>query len=274
MTLDYGEIGKRIARRRKELGLKQSEVEEKADLNLINENIFKERIANYEKYIQNLLIAVILLTYYGGNQYINLIKKIVFKTYPIGTVSGNTAAIDLLYYPTLLIVYSILISSLESNNCEVMKEIIELKDNKIEGSRYYRDSEYLLCNLFYKINNISSDFKLFFPDQNYKYPMNEYLYKLFQPIIDDLLFVGDDYSERFTNAELLISLAYAIENYTGKDYVWGPAGRYLYILGYGDKDISKLPINGLIEKIGLYDKVDNKEEFLKKYSSFLSKHYF
>lgn len=247
---------------------------EKADLNLINENIFKERIANYEKYIQNLLIAVILLTYYGGNQYINLIKKIVFKTYPIGTLSGNTAAIDLLYYPTLLIVYSILISSLESNNCEVMKEIIELKDNKIEESRYYRDSEYLLCNLFYKINDISSDFKLFFPDQNYKYPMNEYLYKLFQPIIDDLLFVGDEYSERFTNAELLISLAYAIENYTGKDYVWGPAGRYLYILGYGDKDISKLPINGLIEKIGLYDKVDNKEEFLKKYSSFLSKNYF
>ena len=28
MTLDYTEIGKRIARRRKELGLKQSEVEE------------------------------------------------------------------------------------------------------------------------------------------------------------------------------------------------------------------------------------------------------
>ena len=32
MTLDYTEIGKRFARRRKELGLKQSEVEEKADL--------------------------------------------------------------------------------------------------------------------------------------------------------------------------------------------------------------------------------------------------
>ena len=32
MTLDYTEIGKRIARRRKEFGLKQSEVEEKADL--------------------------------------------------------------------------------------------------------------------------------------------------------------------------------------------------------------------------------------------------
>ena len=32
MNLDYREIGRRIARRRKELGLKQFEVEEKADI--------------------------------------------------------------------------------------------------------------------------------------------------------------------------------------------------------------------------------------------------
>ncbi len=33
MELDYSEIGKRIARRRKELGLKQAEVCEKAEIN-------------------------------------------------------------------------------------------------------------------------------------------------------------------------------------------------------------------------------------------------
>ena len=32
MNLDYQEIGRRIARKRKELGLKQSEVEERADI--------------------------------------------------------------------------------------------------------------------------------------------------------------------------------------------------------------------------------------------------
>ena len=32
MELDYQDIGKRIARRRKELGLKQAEVEERADI--------------------------------------------------------------------------------------------------------------------------------------------------------------------------------------------------------------------------------------------------
>ena len=41
MTLDYTEIGKRIARRRKELGLKQSEVEEKADEKSKKEKINK-----------------------------------------------------------------------------------------------------------------------------------------------------------------------------------------------------------------------------------------
>ncbi len=32
MELDYGEIGRRIARRRKKLGMKQSEAEERADI--------------------------------------------------------------------------------------------------------------------------------------------------------------------------------------------------------------------------------------------------
>lgn len=32
MTLDYGKIGRRIARRRRSLGLKQAEVEERADI--------------------------------------------------------------------------------------------------------------------------------------------------------------------------------------------------------------------------------------------------
>ena len=32
MEMDYAEIGKRIARRRKQLGLKQSDVEERADI--------------------------------------------------------------------------------------------------------------------------------------------------------------------------------------------------------------------------------------------------
>lgn len=53
MDLDYHEIGKRIARRRKELGLKQSEVEEKADLS-------QKYLSNIERSISIPSIEVIM----------------------------------------------------------------------------------------------------------------------------------------------------------------------------------------------------------------------
>ena len=149
-----------------------------------------------------------------------------------------------------------------------------MKDNKIDTYHYYRDTDSLITNLFNRINEVSSSFKCLFPDQNYKYPMNEYLYKYLQPIIDDILYIGDEYSDRYTNAEILISIAYAIKNYNDKDYVWGPTGRYLYILGYGNKDINKLPINDVILKLGLYSEISNKDDFITKYNNFISKHFF
>ena len=121
----------------------------------------------------------------------------------------------------------------------------------------------------------SSYFKIFFPDQNYLYPMNEYLYKYLQPIIDDILFIGDNYNDLYTNTELLISIFVAIEKHmNNQNNIWGPTGRYIYILNYGNRDISKLPINAIIEKLGLYDKLSDKNDFISKYASFLSKSYF
>ena len=53
MTIDYTEIGKRIARRRKALGLKQSEVEEKAGLG-------QKYLSNIERSISIPSIEVIM----------------------------------------------------------------------------------------------------------------------------------------------------------------------------------------------------------------------
>lgn len=248
---------------------------EKLELNSISDDIFKSRVIKNQKNISNLLYAIILLTYYGDEKYINLIKKIIYRVYPTGTFGGNSVAISLLYYPSLLLIYVAIISALESEKYEIIKEILSMNDNRIDTSRYYNDSEYLLINLFEKINYSSSYFKLFYPDKNYKYPMNEYLYKFLQPLIDDLLFIGDNYNDQYTNVELIISIFVATKKYNkNPKYAWGPTGRYIYLLSYGDKDISKLSINDIISKIGLYDSVEDKNDFINKYTSFLSKNYF
>lgn len=248
--------------------------QEKLDLNGIDEEKFKIKIKTIEKNIENLLSAVILITYYGDERYNKMLKKIIYRVFPTGTFSGQTIAISLLYIPTLILIYGIIITSLESEKYDIIKEIVNMEDNKIDSSHYYRDSDLLLTNLFNRINDISSSFGKLFPDQNYRYPMNEYLYKYLQPIIDDILYIGNEYSDKYINTEILISIAYAIKNYNGKDYVWGPIGRYLYILGYGNKDINKLPINSVISKIGLYDEISNKDDFISKYNTFISKHFF
>ena len=114
-----------------------------------------------------------------------------------------------------------------------------------------------------------------FPDKNYKYPLNEYLYKELQPLIDDFLYVGDDYPELFISTEILISFYYAIKNYTKEaNSVWGPLGKYTYQILYTSKKIETFPINKIIEKLDLYSNVSDKEEFINKYNQFLSKHYF
>lgn len=59
-----------------------------------------------------------------------------------------------------------------------------------------------------------------------------------------------------------------------KNNICGPTGRYIYILSYSSKDISKLPINNVIEKLGLYDKLNDKGDFINKYAFFLSENYF
>lgn len=247
---------------------------QKIDLNQINDELFKSKVIESQKNIKNLLISVILLSYYGEKKYIKLIKKIIYRVYPIGTFSGNTIAISLLYFPALILIYGILITSLEAENYEMIKEITNMTDNKIDSSHYYRDSDWLITNLFNRITDMSQYFRVFYPDEKYKFPMNEYLYKYMQPLIDDILFIGDEYSDKYTNTEILISVIYAIKNYSDKDYVWGPTGRYLYILGYGNKEITKLPINEVIDKIGIYDEISNKDDFITKYNSFLSKHFF
>lgn len=248
---------------------------EKLNLSSVSDDIVKSRVHNFEKITINLLNAIILLTYYGGEKYINLIKKIIYRVHPTGRFDGSTVAISLLYFPTVILIYAVLIAALESDNYNIIKEILYMKENKVDASNYYNDSDNLITNLFSKISYSSSYFKLFFPDQNYLYPMNEYLYKYLQPIIDDILFIGDNYNDLYTNTELLISIFVAIEKYmNNQNNIWGPTGRYIYILNYGNKDISKLPINAIIEKIGLYDKLSDKNDFISKYASFLSKSYF
>ena len=65
-------------------------------------------------------------------------------------------------------------------------------------------------------------FKLLPGHDRHHTPRSEYLHKLLQPWLDDILFLGSDYEKAFDRFELLYALEYAHQE--NRD--WAPIGRF------------------------------------------------
>ena len=59
-------------------------------------------------------------------------------------------------------------------------------------------------------------------------PRSEYLHKLLQPMLDDILFLGRDYDRLFDQFEILLALVHADLNQqeSFSSHIWGPVGRF------------------------------------------------
>lgn len=241
----------------------------KKDYNVNTDEDFAKTVEEYKKDVEVLLKIVLLLAYYNGDLYLNLILKVLSRIAP------NESSQYLFNYPVYLMYYVIIITGLEARNYKVLKSILEFKKRKTIGISYLDENRCLLSEVCDNMNNLSQDFQCFFPEKNYIYPLSEYIYKEIQPILDDFLYVGDEYPELFISAEILISVFYALQDYNEEsNRVWGPLGRYTYQVIYGSRDLKKFPINTVIEEMNLYQDISNKDDFIKKYNAFLSKHYF
>jgi len=238
--------------------------------NKYDEKTFKDIVLKYNQTINSFMQKLILLVYYGEGLYDSLIKKIIDKLANVNNTNGIEIYIKLQYYPCLIAYYISIISCIESNNIKLLNEILNL--NKDIGINRYIDTNNLLVNISSNISEISNYFKVFSPEENYKYPFSEYIYILLQPELDDLLFLGDEYEKDFLNAEILISILNALIRYEF-DYdgrVWGTSGRFNY-----KSRMMNIDIYDFANKLGILEGLgENKEKFVNAYNRFLSHIYF
>ena len=120
------------------------------------------------------------------------------------------------------------------------------------------------------MNEISNSFNCCITDENYRYPMNEYIYKMIHPILEDMLFMGDGYEETFLNTEILISLFQASLNYSfNSNHVWGTIGRYKNKFRF-NFNIQNLPIYEIAKEIGILERIkDNERDFVQKFNTYV-----
>jgi len=73
-------------------------------------------------------------------------------------------------------------------------------------------------------------------------PMSEYLYKILQPKLDDILFIGKSYEKSFDEFEILFALVVADLRKQSDKHVWGPIGRF----GWKGRRNDNSPLSSLV----------------------------
>jgi hypothetical protein len=67
-------------------------------------------------------------------------------------------------------------------------------------------------------------------------PRSDYMFQVLQPMLEDLLFLGQSYEQLFDEFEVLLTLTFAdLRAGTPIGHVWGPPGRFAWKRGLGDE---------------------------------------
>ena len=200
-----------------------------------------QRMEAYEKETADLTSIVILMSRWGEQQHLSVFKKIFDRlTDTVVRKEGYVVLTGMQWYPLMLEFYYAGIAAVSSDNFGPLKAALLSKiaaghDGKIE----------LIIPTVRGILELERHeiFKKLKGHERFHTPRSEYLYKLLQPNLEDLLYLGNSYEASFDRWEMLYALVYADiahSNYALKTDkqadqidVWGPIGRFGWKVGRG-----------------------------------------
>ncbi len=186
---------------------------------------FIGRLKKYETTTFDLYCIQALLSYWGTEAHRETLtlapKRICGRLTP---QSGMTVWIGLRWYPVLLLLYAGGIAAVASGRYGNLRVLMQATVSDPERSY---GGVTLIRRLSSVLSDIGDAFKLLPGHERNYTPRSEYLFKLLQPILDDLLFLGTDYESHFDQFEVLLALEHA-EQYASEQHgrVWGPVGRF------------------------------------------------
>ena len=183
---------------------------------------FLDRLKKYEIVISDIEAIYILIAFWGNGNHREILKLPASRLAgQLGRESGNSGLISLRWYPILLLIYSAGISAVAGNKYENLYTLFHTDILDPSG-----EQNNLLLALYEGLENVVNAFKLI-PEHDRLYvPRSEYLFKLLQPLLDDLIFTGSGYEPSFDQFEVLLALEYAHVFSKKWNRLWGPIGRF------------------------------------------------
>lgn len=184
---------------------------------------FVARLNKYEEISRDLQQVVILLAKWGDKEQLFLLEKIFTRLAEADKGSaGSLRWLEFAWYPLLVLMYSAGIAALATRKYDVLGIVFQ---TTVHAGPIYNKSPFpLVVPVIDNMTERGDDFK-WIPGQEQRYvPRSEHLFKSLQPILEDLLFLGQSYESLFDTFEVLLALIY--RDMTEKR--WGPLGRFAW----------------------------------------------
>jgi len=187
---------------------------------------FQRRLKGYEQIVDDLQRILCCVAYWGKQEHLPALKLAITRmTDRLEPKSGLAVWQALRWYPIIVLLYSTGISALASYRYDNLAAILL---TRIGSSRSTKASTELTLAIGEAILDLerTHGFKQLPGHERQYVPRSEYLFKLLQPMLDDLLFLGRDYEQNFDRFEVLLALVHADLELIETSRVWGPIGRF------------------------------------------------
>lgn len=201
-----------------------------------------ERMAKYEKATNDLSSLLACLSYWYKSAHKNVLQKVISSsTDRLDDASGLRLWLDLRWYPMILEIYISGIAAIASEKYDALHAVFS---TKLNNDSHRNGKNTFVEAVGRKMSDLANVFKSIPGHERYHVPMSEYLFKILQPQLDEILFMGRSYEGAFDNFEVMLALALADLNKQNDNNAWGPVGRF----GWKQARDSNPPLSRIIKE--------------------------
>jgi hypothetical protein len=181
-----------------------------------------ERIAKYEDSVSDLSGLMACVAYWARPTHKPILQKALSRSADrLESQVGRAQWVDLSWYPLIIALYCSGIAAVDGQRYDSLANILY---SKLGTAQYHRkEQSFVEAVTTGMLGLLRHDVFKQLPGYETNYtPLSEYLFKILQPQLDDIFFIGKNYERSFDEFEVLLALVSG--DVTNR--FWGPLGRF------------------------------------------------
>lgn len=191
-----------------------------------SEGEFAERLARYEEITRDLRRIAASVAYWGKDVHRNVLALMHSRIVDhFESENGLVAWLTLRWYPLILTLYSTGVAALAAKKYANLAAVFLTNVDDPNRSQGRIPLVHALGKALLEMNRVDGFKTLPGHERNFV-PRSEYLFKLLEPELDDLLYLGRDYEECFDQFEVFLALVCGYFHMRTYVHFRAPMGRF------------------------------------------------